>query len=199
MAKASCVRLSPFRSAATAVIGTTYTSGAPSLQAKNRLGQSSLQLRVAPTISDVSTDATPPKRVRKGDAGIGRRIRDARRKLGWNQTRLAEAAGLKQPTISAAESGSDTIGKDALRRIARVVREDVGYLLEGARSVPRELEGFEEMVFGDASDAEIRKALAADPEKVQAAARVFWALLSADPDRGRRRKSKPRRKNPAKS
>jgi len=37
---------------------------------------------------------------------IGNLIRRARRKLGWNQTRLGDAAGLRQETISLIETGN---------------------------------------------------------------------------------------------
>lgn len=53
--------------------------------------------------------------------GIGKDIRDARNKKGWNQTKLAEALNLKQATISDYESGKTPPPLDKLQMLVRLI------------------------------------------------------------------------------
>lgn len=56
---------------------------------------------------------------------IGEIIKIARNKLKWSQMDLAAEAGVKQPTVSAAENGKDIVGLDALNKILLAVEETV--------------------------------------------------------------------------
>jgi HTH-type transcriptional regulator/antitoxin HipB len=48
----------------------------------------------------------------------GEIVRERREELGWSQTRLAEAAGTRQPVISRIESGRMNPTVDMLARLA---------------------------------------------------------------------------------
>lgn len=58
---------------------------------------------------------------------VGTRIRAARRKLNWNQQRLADAVGIAQPSIAAYETGRVNVPLDTIDRIADVLGKPIAY------------------------------------------------------------------------
>jgi len=62
--------------------------------------------------------------------GIGNDlIREARRRVGWSQARLAEAAGTAQPAIARLESGRTAVSFDDVIRLLRLMGLDLDVML----------------------------------------------------------------------
>jgi transcriptional regulator with XRE-family HTH domain len=62
-------------------------------------------------------------------SAIGRRIKEAREKLGFNQARLATEADITPAAISQIESGDRTPSTPILRRLATALQVSADYLL----------------------------------------------------------------------
>lgn len=62
---------------------------------------------------------------------VGSRLRDARRRRGWSQLRLAAEAGLGHATVERLERGEAMSRVENLRAMARVLRVRVEWLLVG--------------------------------------------------------------------
>lgn len=73
----------------------------------------------------------------------GDRIRNAREAAGLSQTKLGEAVGVNQSVISDAETGSGTVSRETLRRIAVRLKHSVDFFL-GLDGMPNELRDWEE-------------------------------------------------------
>lgn len=56
-------------------------------------------------------------------------IREARRRVGWTQARLAEAAGTTQPAIARLESGRTAVSFDDVIRMLRLMDMDLDVML----------------------------------------------------------------------
>lgn len=68
----------------------------------------------------------------KAKMTIGQRVSAARKERGWNQSELARAAGISQPTVSAIESNTTTakdIKMETLVRIAAATRKPLSYFV----------------------------------------------------------------------
>jgi transcriptional regulator with XRE-family HTH domain len=62
-------------------------------------------------------------------SGVGRRIKEAREKLGFNQARLATEAEITPAAISQIEAGDRTPSTPILRRLATALQVSTDYLL----------------------------------------------------------------------
>lgn len=93
-------------------------------------------------------------------AAIGRRIREARDKLGFNQARLAKEAEITPAAISQIEGGERTPSTPIVRRLASVLQVSVDYLLGSTdkselkdilqdQSVQRFFRGFQDLSASD--------------------------------------------------
>jgi transcriptional regulator with XRE-family HTH domain len=56
-------------------------------------------------------------------------IREARRRVGWTQARLADAAGTAQPAIARLESGRTAVSFDDVIRMLRLMGLDLDVML----------------------------------------------------------------------
>ncbi|MEO6114966.1 MAG: helix-turn-helix transcriptional regulator [Pseudolysinimonas sp.] len=56
-------------------------------------------------------------------------IREARRRVGWTQARLAQAAGTGQPAIARLESGRTAVSFDDVIRLLRLMGLDLDVML----------------------------------------------------------------------
>lgn len=56
-------------------------------------------------------------------------IREARRRVGWTQTRLADAAGTTQSAIARLESGRTSPSFDDVIRLLRIMELDLDFML----------------------------------------------------------------------
>ncbi|MFT4028627.1 MAG: helix-turn-helix transcriptional regulator, partial [Protaetiibacter sp.] len=56
-------------------------------------------------------------------------VREARRRVGWTQTRLAEAAGTTQSAIARLESGRTSPAFDDVIRLLRLMGLDLDFML----------------------------------------------------------------------
>jgi len=63
------------------------------------------------------------------ETGVGKRIREERRKRGWNQTQLAEAAGLSLDTVSTLERGEHKPRPSSLRKLAKALGLSISELV----------------------------------------------------------------------
>ncbi|MFF3014923.1 helix-turn-helix domain-containing protein [Streptomyces sp. NPDC057939] len=64
---------------------------------------------------------------------IAQAVFDRRTELGWSQSQLAEAAGMRQPHVSRLEAARSLPSLDVLRRVAEALGTDLTVAL-----VPRE-------------------------------------------------------------
>ena len=62
-------------------------------------------------------------------AGIGSKIRDARRSIGMTQLELATATGIRRPNVARLERGGNTPTIETLRRVAAVLGISVASLV----------------------------------------------------------------------
>ena len=60
---------------------------------------------------------------------IGRRIRDARRKIGMTQLELATATGIRRPNVARLERGGNTPTLETLQRVAAALGVSVASLV----------------------------------------------------------------------
>lgn len=65
--------------------------------------------------------AEPPESVRKEAAELGRRVRQARRRLGRDQEEIAFFANVSPRTVFAIEKGKPTVRFDMLARVLAAV------------------------------------------------------------------------------
>lgn len=56
-------------------------------------------------------------------------VREARRRVGWTQARLAEAAGTTQSAIARLESGTTSPAFDDVLRLLRIMGLDLDFML----------------------------------------------------------------------
>lgn len=56
-------------------------------------------------------------------------VREARRRVGWTQARLAEAAGTTQSAIARLESGRTSLAFDEVIRLLRIMGLDLDFML----------------------------------------------------------------------
>ncbi|GIG60816.1 hypothetical protein Lfu02_51880 [Longispora fulva] len=56
---------------------------------------------------------------------LGRAVRELRERLGWTQTRLAEASGMTQSAVARFEAGGTTPTLAVLERLARALGVDL--------------------------------------------------------------------------
>lgn len=68
---------------------------------------------------------------------VGGRLRDARRRRGWSQLRLAAEAGLGHATVERCERGEATPRVENLEALATALRVEAGWLTFG----PTDTEG----------------------------------------------------------
>jgi transcriptional regulator with XRE-family HTH domain len=80
---------------------------------------------------DLMSINNPPELFIANWKSVGRRIRELRG-FDTNQSELAEAIGVAQSHISAAERGQKEIGVESLFRIARLYGKSLEWLLTGA-------------------------------------------------------------------
>lgn len=66
---------------------------------------------------------------------LGRRVQELRRNRQWNQTQLADAAGVSQATVSQIESGDRTPGLEAVGALAKALEVTVEFLAYGSNDV----------------------------------------------------------------
>jgi transcriptional regulator with XRE-family HTH domain len=99
---------------------------------------------------------------------VGARLRDARLAIGLTQSDTAAALGVSRPSIAAIEKGTRKVTGLELRRMARLYRRSVGWLL-----------GDDEVVAG--TDAVLHRATAelSDDDKQQVLR--FAQFLAAQP------------------
>ena len=71
-------------------------------------------------------------------AAIGRRIRDARKKLGMTQEKLAELTGLSVPHVSNIENGKTKLSLPTLVMIANVLESSLDALVHDSLKVTQE-------------------------------------------------------------
>lgn len=117
-----------------------------------------------------------------GDAGLGARMRGARRKAGFTQQQVASRIGVEQNTISEYETGSVTPSREALIQFARVVDESVGYLMEGPKTaMPQELQQSVEALILALPRGALRRLGQLAPADRAQAIREIAALLAAKP------------------
>lgn len=62
---------------------------------------------------------------------LGRRIRDARKFIGWTQEDLAYESGLDRSYIGGIERGERNISVMSLCQIARALQKDIPFLTKG--------------------------------------------------------------------
>lgn len=69
---------------------------------------------------------------------VGRRLRDARRRRGWSQLRLAAAAGVGHATVERCERGEATPRVENLAAIAKALEIQLAWLAygEGPMALP---------------------------------------------------------------
>jgi transcriptional regulator with XRE-family HTH domain len=65
-------------------------------------------------------------------ATFGRRLRHARKELGWTLAELSERSGVSMPTISRAERGQLALGYENLSALARALQMDMGAMFAEA-------------------------------------------------------------------
>lgn len=82
---------------------------------------------------------------------IGDRVRQVRRRLGLSQAEFAAYAGISEASVSNAESGRESVGRAMYGRLARALRVDEQWLLEGQAKVEADLA------------ADFQREVAADP------------------------------------
>lgn len=63
---------------------------------------------------------------------VGSRLRDARRRRGWSQQRLADEAGLGHATPERCERGEATPRVENLARIAKALDVQLSWLIDGS-------------------------------------------------------------------
>jgi transcriptional regulator with XRE-family HTH domain len=87
-------------------------------------------------VADQKSDRSPSPREPKTAAGeaeeqakIGARLREAREYVGLLQEDVASALGIPRASVSALESGKRRVTGLELRRLARIYRKPVGWLL----------------------------------------------------------------------
>lgn len=68
---------------------------------------------------------------KKSGIGIGKRIAERRKRLGWSQEMLAEHAGVTPQCISYVETGKRALRPENLIRIAASLGVSADYLLTG--------------------------------------------------------------------
>jgi len=91
-----------------------------------------------PTMESVPQDAAGHEQAepRTENADVGRRLRSARETLGLTQEDVASALSLQRTSVIAMEAGKRNVTALELRRLARLYRRDVTWLLgEGQESL----------------------------------------------------------------
>jgi transcriptional regulator with XRE-family HTH domain len=69
---------------------------------------------------------------------FGKRIRTARKDIGWTQEQLADESGLHPTYVGDAERGERNVGLDNVLRLAKSLKVNPGQLLDGLeRRIPR--------------------------------------------------------------
>lgn len=86
--------------------------------------------------------------VKRGDPLIGRRVAQARERMGWTQEELAEQAGRATSTVGGIECASRPAGRETLTLLANALLVPIDYFTEGddliafmllvLRRIPRE-------------------------------------------------------------
>ena len=69
---------------------------------------------------------------------IGERVRNARRRKKWNQTKLGKEVGMSMNGIAMLERGEAKPRVDTLMKLAAVLDADYGYIVTG-REAPRDI------------------------------------------------------------
>src|SRR5713226_5698955 len=75
------------------------------------------------------TKATPESGKAPVSAGLGQRIRSARRDAGMSQGQLATALNTTQSAISLYEAGQRSVGIDMLLNVAKILNRPLHYFL----------------------------------------------------------------------
>lgn len=123
----------------------------------------------------------------------GQRIREKRKILGLTQEQLAHEVGVQQSSISDVETGSGTVGRETLARIATVLGESVDTLM-GLDGMPNELRDFENTIL-EAIPKRLKRKLEhlmrEDPGAVEDAAAVFAAALERAAERLESKREEP--------
>jgi len=65
---------------------------------------------------------------------FGKRVRAARKALGWTQERLADEAGLHPTYVGDTERGERNVGLDNILKLAKSLGVQPGALLDGLES-----------------------------------------------------------------
>lgn len=72
---------------------------------------------------------------------FGRRLRAARKQLGWTLARLAERSGVSITTISRAERGQLALGYDNFAALAEALQMDMGTMFSSASTKAAQIRG----------------------------------------------------------
>lgn len=122
---------------------------------------------------------------------MGRRIRRARRALGWTQEDLGDATGIDQTRISVFERGRKSMHLRTFLKLANALNVDPGDLVRGLRlprggdarevAMARECQRYEEEVAVAMAEANERIA-AARSHHDRRVAQIARSLASADPE-----------------
>jgi transcriptional regulator with XRE-family HTH domain len=128
-------------------------------------------------VSDDSNEAA-------GHKIVGARLREARLAIGLTQSDIADALDISRPSVAAIEKGTRKVTGLELRRLARLYRRSVGWLLgdEEQDSVP--------------TDSVLHRATAelSDEDKQQVLR--FAQFLAAQPTRPANEEPRPRPRPP---
>jgi transcriptional regulator with XRE-family HTH domain len=62
---------------------------------------------------------------------LGVNIRAERKRIGWSQERLAEAADLHPVYVGSVERGEENVSIDSLARVAKALKVSIGDLVRG--------------------------------------------------------------------
>jgi len=72
---------------------------------------------------------------------LGKRLRTARKQLGWTLVQLAERANVSITTISRAERGELALGYENLTALSQALQIDIGTLFSGYYNAPSSIDG----------------------------------------------------------
>ena len=87
-----------------------------------------------------SEDAQPEGQLLDRET-FGRRLRSARKSLGWTLQQLSELSGVSVPTISRAERGQLALGYENFAALGRALKMDMNAMFAGAGVKPEQFDG----------------------------------------------------------
>ncbi len=99
---------------------------------------------------------------------LGRRVRQARRLAGLTRRQLAEQSGLSERYLAQLEGGEGNISVLLIRRVARVLRSDLQYLLTDQSGPADHPADHPAEPVSDRPASEAARRVALDPSALQA-------------------------------